>query len=169
MTEDQKKETAVDEGGKDQFKAPASQEEFDRMVGARLERERAKFADYDDLKAKASKYDEADEANKTELQKALERADAAEKKLTPAEIKATRLEVALEKRLTATQAKRLVGSTKEELEADADELLADLGAPKKDDRKADPKNLRSGSSGSSEQMTGKEKAAAALRQMRTGT
>jgi len=167
MPEEQKKETAVDEGGKDQFKAPASQEEFDRMVGARLERERAKFADYDDLKAKASKYDEVDEANKTELQKAVERAEAAEKKLTPAEAKATRLEVALEKGLTATQAKRLVGSTKEELEADADELLADIGtAPK---TKADPKKLHSGSSGSSEQLTGKEKAAAALRQLRTGT
>ena len=34
--------------------------------------------------------------------------------------------VALDKKLTPSQAKRLVGSTREELEADADELLADL-------------------------------------------
>lgn len=37
------------------------------------------------------------------------------------------LEVALEKGLTKKQALRLVGNTKEELEADADEYLTDLG------------------------------------------
>lgn len=153
--------------GKDEFKAPASQEEFDRMVGPRLERERAKFADYDDLKAKASKFDEVEEANKTELQKAADRATEAEKERDSLRLATARAEVALSKGLTASQAKRLVGATKEELEADADELLADIGTPPKP--KQDANKLRSGSSGSSEQMTGKEKAAAALRQMRTGT
>jgi hypothetical protein len=43
---------------------------------------------------------------------------------TPAEL---RLTVALEKGLTAVQAKRLMGNTKEELEADADELVASFG------------------------------------------
>jgi hypothetical protein len=38
-----------------------------------------------------------------------------------------RYTVALEKKLTPTQAKRLVGSTLDELTADADALLADLG------------------------------------------
>lgn len=38
-----------------------------------------------------------------------------------------RWKVALDRGLTATQAKRLVGETAEELAADADELLADLG------------------------------------------
>lgn len=54
----------------DTFVAPTSQDEFDRMVGARLARERAKYADYEDLKAKASKFDEVDAASKSELQKA---------------------------------------------------------------------------------------------------
>ncbi len=54
----------------DTFVAPANQDEFDRMVGARLARERAKYADYDDLKAKASKFDEVDAASKSELQRA---------------------------------------------------------------------------------------------------
>lgn len=54
----------------DTFVAPTNQEEFDRMVGARLARERAKFADYDELRAKASKFDEVDAASKSELQKA---------------------------------------------------------------------------------------------------
>lgn len=39
----------------------------------------------------------------------------------------TRYEVALAKGLNASQAKRLVGSTQEELEADADELLETFG------------------------------------------
>lgn len=40
---------------------------------------------------------------------------------------ALKWEVALDKGLTKTQAKRLVGKTREELEADADELLAEWG------------------------------------------
>ena len=40
----------------------------------RLTRERSKYADYDDLKAKAAQFDAAQEAGKTELQKANEKA-----------------------------------------------------------------------------------------------
>lgn len=64
------------------------------------------------------------EANKTEQQKLADRAEAAEKRAQELESRALRLEVASEKGLNAAQAKRLVGSTREELEADADELLA---------------------------------------------
>lgn len=39
-----------------------------------LSRERSKYADYDDLKAKAQQFDAAQEAGKTELQKANEKA-----------------------------------------------------------------------------------------------
>jgi len=52
----------------------------------------------------------------------------AEKRAADAEARALRLEVAAEKGLTLAQAKRLVGSTKEELEADAAELLESFGA-----------------------------------------
>lgn len=55
--------------GEGSYTPPSSQEELDRIVGQRLARERAKFGDYDDLKAKAAKYDEADAASKTEQQK----------------------------------------------------------------------------------------------------
>lgn len=47
--------------------------------------------------------------------------------LTKAQADAAKFEIALDKGLTKSQAKRLQGSTREELEADADELLADLG------------------------------------------
>jgi len=74
---------------------------------------------------------EAEEAEKTELQKLTERAEAAEKRAAEAEGKLLRLEVAQAKGLTAAQARRLQGATREELEADADELLEAFGAKKK--------------------------------------
>lgn len=49
-----------------------SQSDVNRIVEDRLRREQAKYADYDDLKAKAAKFDEQEEANKSELQKATE-------------------------------------------------------------------------------------------------
>lgn len=52
-----------------------TQAEMDAIIGDRLARERAKYADYNEVKAKAAKYDEAEEANKTELQKAVEERD----------------------------------------------------------------------------------------------
>ena len=37
------------------FKAPASQDELDRIIQKRLDRERSRFSDYDDVKARAEK------------------------------------------------------------------------------------------------------------------
>lgn len=53
-----------------------TQAEMDAIIGERLARERSKYADYDEMKAKAAKYDEVEEANKSELQKAVEERDA---------------------------------------------------------------------------------------------
>lgn len=61
-----------EESNTDTFTPPATQADLDRIVEQRLSRERAKYADYDDLKAKAAKLDEADAAAKSELQKALD-------------------------------------------------------------------------------------------------
>ena len=94
-----------------------SQADVDRIVRERVQRERAKYADYDDLKKTA------------EGAKTLEdRVADMERRTAETEMRALRAEVANAKGLTPTQAKRLVGSTREELEADADELLADIGA-----------------------------------------
>ena len=72
------------------------------------------------LRLKLKEYEDRD---KTEAERISERLAEAEKRALDAD----RLEIALEKGLTKSQAKRLVGSTREELEADAEELLADLG------------------------------------------
>lgn len=79
-----------------------------------------KFADYDDLKAKAG-----------EKATAEDRIKDLEAKFAQSEARALRAEVANAKGLTPSQAKRLVGDTLEELEADADELLKDIGTQKK--------------------------------------
>ena len=52
-----------------------TQAEMDAIIGDRLKRERAKYADYDELMKKAKAYDEAEEASKSELQKAVEERD----------------------------------------------------------------------------------------------
>ena len=78
------------------------------------------------------KLQEIEDRDKSEAQKLAERAEAAEKRATELETRALRLEVAAEKGLTPAQAKRLVGSTREELEADADELLETFKAPEPD-------------------------------------
>lgn len=58
-----------------------TQAELDSIIKGRVEKERAKYSDYDTLKEKAAKFDEAEEAQKSELQKATERADALQSKL----------------------------------------------------------------------------------------
>lgn len=75
----------------------------------------------------ADKLAALEDSKKTETEKLTERATAAETRAAEAESKALRLEVAAAKGLTQAQAKRLVGSTQAELEADADELLASFG------------------------------------------
>lgn len=71
----------------------------------------------------ATKLNQLEESTKSEAQKLAERAEVAERRVAEVEAHALRLEVAAEKGLTPGQAKRLVGSTREELEADAEELL----------------------------------------------
>lgn len=58
-----------------------TQAEMNAIIQDRLTRERSKYADYEALKAKAEKFDEAEEAGKTELQKANEKADALQKQV----------------------------------------------------------------------------------------
>jgi hypothetical protein len=93
---------------------------------------RAESAKYRNEAKKASEALAAiEDANKSELTKAQERAAEAEKAAQSHETTALRLQVAFDKGLTPAQAKRLVGATRDELEADADEILRDFVAPAK--------------------------------------
>lgn len=69
-----------------------TQSEMDAIIGERLGRLKAKYADYDELKTKAAAYDEAAEASKSELQKAVEERDKLKAKLDKLEAEAKRAE-----------------------------------------------------------------------------
>lgn len=85
---------------------------------------------------------EREDAAKSEEQKREERTTLAEQQAAAATRDAARLRVALKKGLTETQAKRLVGDTEEELEADADELLASFVPPEEEDGQEPPRRPR---------------------------
>lgn len=114
-------------GDEKPFTAPQSQDDLNKIVEARLARERAKYADYDSLKTAAAKLAEIEAANQTEAEKAQARLEAAETRAAELEDKATRAEVANEK---GVPAELLSGKTREELEASADKLIAFRGEVK---------------------------------------
>lgn len=78
----------------------------------------------DDL---AKRLQAIEDRDKSEAQKLADRLAEAENNATSAQGRLLRYEVAAEKKLPSEWAARLQGSTKEELEADADALLASLG------------------------------------------
>lgn len=131
-------ETTPDEGGASQepehdpaptFQAITSQDEFDRRLAKRLGQERAKYSGFDDLKAKAARYDELEDAKKTNEQRLSDQLTTAQKRVAELEFDQMRRDVAADKGLPAKFARRLTGTTREELEADADDLLDTLPKP----------------------------------------
>ena len=68
--------------------------------------------------------DELQGSSKSDLEKAIERANKADATAAKASVEAIRWQVAAEKGLPAALARRLQGATKAELEADADDLMA---------------------------------------------
>lgn len=102
-----------------------SQAEVDAIVGDRLKRERMKYADYDSLKEKATKLDEIEEANKSELQKATERAEALQmelNKITKAnEIRDMRQKVSEE---TGVPVSLITAENEEEARKQAEDIVA---------------------------------------------
>lgn len=97
-----------------------TQDELNAIVNDRLGRERAKYSDYDAMKAKAAKFDELEEANKTELQKASEKVSALQDELNSLkkanEIREIRAEVA---KKMGIPVHLLTADTQEECEAQA--------------------------------------------------
>lgn len=93
-----------------------TQEDVNRIVANRV----AKYHDYEELKEKAARYDEAEEASKSELQKAQEKATALQSEIDTmkkvASIQTMRNEVS---QTTGVPAELLTGETKEDCEAQA--------------------------------------------------
>lgn len=101
------------------FTPPESQEDLDRIIEARIARERAKYAGYEDLKAKAEKFDELEDAKKTDEQRSAERIARLESELAAQQLAGARTRIAAERGLDPDL---LAGSTEDELAAHAEKL-----------------------------------------------
>ena len=102
-----------------------TQAEVDRLIGERLSRERGKYADYADLKAKAEKYDEAQEAAKSELEKARDAAGKAQAELDALKAEAQRRDLVDKVSSdTGIPANLLHGDSEDELRASAKAVSA---------------------------------------------
>ncbi len=119
------------EGGSGEGNEPEpksfTQEQVDQIVEKRLAKERGKYKDYDELKTKAMKLDEMENAGKSELDKLKESNAALRKQIDDAAAEKQHAEwvseVAKDK---GVPAELLRGGSKEELEAHADLLRAAL-------------------------------------------
>lgn len=118
----------IDEQGEG-FEPIASQEALDKIIQARVARERKRFEDYDELKAKADRLAEFEESQKTEAQKQQEALDEAQRELAELRVAKVRAEVAAAKGVPVGL---LTGGTQDELEAAADALIEFRG--ERDDR-----------------------------------
>lgn len=116
-------DATVNAGTTEEVNKTFTQAELDKIVGERLSRERAKYEGFDELKAKAAKFDEMEEANKTELQKMSEKAQALQTELDSlkkaATIRDLRDKVAKE---TGVPASLLTGDTEEACKAQAEAI-----------------------------------------------
>lgn len=123
---------AGDNNTQSTFVPPATQEELNQIIERRLARERKRYADYETLKEKAARYDEAETAGKSEAQKAAEELAAARAEieaLKQSKAQAERDKLAAEiARVKGVPAKYLRGDDEESLTQSADEFLADLNS-----------------------------------------
>lgn len=132
MSEEVSDVTSTPEGGSatrgetpaaNEFKPINSQEELNAALKDRLDRERAKFKDYNDFKAKAAKLDEIEQANLSELEKANGRITNAESERDTAKAEALRLRIAVTHGISLEDADLfLTGTDEETLTAQAKRL-----------------------------------------------
>jgi len=164
MSEIEETTAATNEDGSD-FQPITSQEALDKIIGQRIDGVKKKYAGFDELKAKASKFDEFQEASKSELQKVSERAQQLESELASERERAAKADVAAAKGVPVSA---LSGSTPDEWEAAADALLEWRAAQQVQEKPAKPvRGLKSGASSPDQTLDPKERAAAAIRAMRS--
>ena len=120
------------------FKVIETQEELDALIKDRIERERKslseKYSDYEELKKKNTEYDtqvsklseanKALEADQIEYKKSI---DELTSKIKSYETDSAKTRIALEMGLPYEIARRLNGSTEEEIRKDAESLVKFVG------------------------------------------
>lgn len=120
------------QGDQKAFEPITSQEQLDSLLSARLARQaasiRKEYGDVDELREAAEKWKAEQEAKKSELDKATERANALEAELKQTRLEAMRAKIAADAKLPPALAARLAGETEADMKADA-EALAELLKP----------------------------------------
>lgn len=118
-----------------QFAPITSQDDLNKVIAQRIERERSKFADYGDLKAKAARLDEMEAANKTQAERLSEQADRARADADAARAELLRYRVAASHGITDADDIELflTGTDEETLKRQAERLAkrsADASSPR---------------------------------------
>lgn len=107
------------------YTPPETQADLDRIIGDRLARQKAQYGDYAELKTKAAEFDRLADAQKSELQKAAERAEKAEARAAELEqAEQVRGWVAEAAKTAGVPAELLRGGSREEITAHAEALKA---------------------------------------------
>ena len=113
-----------------EFKILETQEELDSLIKDRIEREREKYSDYEEIKKKNTEY-ESEISKLTESNKAFETNEIEYKrsiddltsKIKGYETDSAKTRIALELGLPYEMASRLSGTTEEEIKKDAESLV----------------------------------------------
>jgi hypothetical protein len=140
----------------DEFTPITSQQELNAAIKDRLERERSKFKDYPDLKAKAAKLDEIEQASLSELERANGRVTSAESERDDANAEVIRVRKFVEHFLTEDDRRKLeiageflTGRDDETLAAQAkrlSSLMAEQAKAETDRKKKNPVVSKEGTS-----------------------
>lgn len=116
------------------FKEIKTQEEFDNAIKERLERERAKFGDYEDLKKKNQEYSTQIESLNKQISESASKYKDTDKTIAElnSRIKAyesdsVKTRIALQKGLPYEFASRLQGETEEDILKDAESIASFIG------------------------------------------
>lgn len=111
------------------FKAIETQEELDRIIQERLNREKGKFADYDEIKIRNAALETEVNALKSTIEETSTAAKTHEqtiadlnKQIAEKETVNLRTRIALQNGLPIDLADRLIGSDEESIKADAERL-----------------------------------------------
>lgn len=110
-----------------------TQEEFDARIGARLQRERDKYADYETLKTKVSQMTDYDDLKKksekfeAEISSLTTQLNEANTKIKGYESHSVKQRIARETGIPIEMADRLTGESEDEIRKDAESLKPFIG------------------------------------------
>lgn len=128
MPEDEQQQTSDDNTPGTPPPAAFTQDDVERVVRERLTRERDKYRDYADLKVKAARLQELEDAEKTAQQRAADEVAAARREVEQAKADATRFRAAAVHRIGEADMGLLGDGSEEQVMARAERLGALLAA-----------------------------------------